>query len=79
MAYPYLMILAGTPATTTFSGKSVVTTAPAPTLTFFPILQLGNTVALAPIKVPLPTLTPPQRVAPGAICTKSLVDNRDRL
>ena len=61
------MIFAGTPTTKTLSGISVVTTAPAPTRTFLPMMQLGNMVALAPIKVPFPILTPPQRVAPGAI------------
>ncbi len=44
------MILAGLPATIQFEGTSLVTTAPAATITSFPILTPGRIIALVPIK-----------------------------
>ena len=55
----------------TLSGISLVTTDPAPILHHFPILTPGIIIDPAPIKVPSPTSTSPQRFTPGAICTKS--------
>ena len=46
-----LMTLAGTPATTVLGGTSLVTTAPAATTEFSPMVTPGNIVALAPIHV----------------------------
>ena len=65
--YPFEMIFPGMPITVALSGTSLVTTVPAPIITFFPITQLGKIVALAPTRDCSPTLTPPQMVAPGAM------------
>lgn len=51
-----LMILAGFPATTTFSGTSLVTIAPAPMTEFFLICRTdGMIIARAPIQTPSST------------------------
>ena len=44
----HLMILAGFPTATAWSGMSDITTAPAPIIAQLPILTLGITVAPAP-------------------------------
>jgi hypothetical protein len=44
-----LMTLAGIPATTVFSGTTLLTTAPAPTTEFSPTVTPGKMVAPAPI------------------------------
>src|SRR5262249_40964810 len=46
-------ILAGFPATMAWSGTSRVTTLPAPTMAFSPIVRLGRIVAPEPIEAPL--------------------------
>lgn len=45
----FLIIFAGTPATTVFFGTSLVTTAPAAITAFSPTITPGQMVALAPI------------------------------
>ena len=50
------MITAGFPTTIAFAGTSLVTTAPAPTNAFSPILRPGNIVAFAPIIAPFSTI-----------------------
>jgi len=62
-------IIAGIPATIQLSGMSFVTTAPAATITFEPILILGKIVAFEPIVVKLPILQFPRILAPGDIST----------
>ena len=52
-----LIIFAGTPTTVTLSGISLITTAPAPTITFLPIVQRGITLAPVPIMVFFLTVT----------------------
>ena len=46
----FLIIFAGTPATTVFSGTSLVTTAPTAITAFSPTITPGQMVALAPIQ-----------------------------
>ncbi len=48
---------AGTPATTVFSGTSLVTTAPAATTELSPIVTPGSIVAFDPIHTLLPIIT----------------------
>src|SRR5205085_3029129 len=57
--------LAGTPATIALSGTSRVTTLPAPTIAFSPMVTPHRTVALVPIDAPRLTtvLTTPQSVS----------------
>lgn len=43
------MVLAGTPATMTLSGTSFVTTVPAATMAFSPMVTPGRMIAPAPI------------------------------
>lgn len=45
----FLIIFAGTPATTVFFGTSLVTTTPAAITAFSPTITPGQMVALAPI------------------------------
>src|SRR3989344_2677025 len=52
----FFRILAGFPATMALSGTSFVTTEPAPTIEFFPIVMPPNMVALAPIEAPFLTI-----------------------
>src|SRR5215510_470887 len=51
----YLSTLAGLPATTAFGGTSFVTTLPAPTNAFSPIVTFDRIVAPDPIEAPLRT------------------------
>lgn len=51
------MILAGLPATTTFDGTSLTTTAPAPITTLSPIVTPGQMIAFPPIQTLFPILT----------------------
>jgi len=46
-----LIIFAGFPTTIVLSGTSLITTAPAPTIAFSPIVT-GNNVALLPMTAP---------------------------
>jgi hypothetical protein len=64
-------ISAGTPATIVFEGTSFVTTAPAATTLFSPILILGIIVALAPIVTKDSIMQFPVILTPGEISTKS--------
>src|ERR1051325_497621 len=52
----YLKSFAGLPATIAFAGTSFVTTLPAPTIAFSPIVTLQRIVAPDPIDAPLHTL-----------------------
>ena len=54
MVYKSFIIFAGTPATTQLSGMSFVTTAPAATITLFPIFISPMTIAPAQIFTLLP-------------------------
>jgi hypothetical protein len=49
------MIRAGTPATTAFRGTSLVTTLPAPTMAFSPIVTLHMMTLPLPIEAPCST------------------------
>ena len=51
----YLITWAGFPVTTAYGGTSRVTTAPAPTIACWPIVQFGKMVAFAPIEAPRST------------------------
>ena len=51
----YLNILAGFPATIAFSGTSLVTVLPAPTIAFSPIVSPERIVAPEPIEAPVLT------------------------
>jgi hypothetical protein len=51
----FLITFAGTPATTVFGGTSLVTTAPAPTIAFSPIVTPHIIVAEEPIDAPFLT------------------------
>lgn len=55
--YTCLMTLAGTPPTTTLSGTSFVTTAPAAMTTLFPMVKPGKIVQLPPIHTSSPIVT----------------------
>src|SRR3989344_6763504 len=52
----FFNILAGFPATITLSGTSLVTTDPAPTMEFSPIVIPPSIVALAPMEAPFLTI-----------------------
>src|SRR3954452_13092265 len=56
---------AGLPSAIERSGRSRVTTAPAPTTAWAPTLTSESTTAPAPIRAPAPTVTPPASTAPG--------------
>ena len=53
-----LNTFAGFPITTEFGGTFFVTTAPAPTVAYSPIVNPGKIVALAPILAPFFTVIP---------------------
>ena len=63
----YYKSLAGTPITVTLSGTSFVTTAPAPTLQFEPMLIPCRITAPEPMRVASPMVTLPEILAPGMI------------
>src|SRR5512143_277291 len=50
--YIFLLILAGTPTTTVLSGTSFVTTLPAPTIAFSPMVTPHRIVVLVPMEAP---------------------------
>src|SRR5437867_7022125 len=52
----YFNTRAGLPTTTAFAGTSFVTTQPAPTIAFSPIVILDKIVAPEPIEAPLLTI-----------------------
>src|SRR5262245_9862847 len=62
---------AGFPATVASAGTSRVTTAPAPTMAFSPIVILGKMIAPAPTSAPDSILAFPPMTAPGPSEAKS--------
>lgn len=62
--------LAGLPTTVRPSETSDTTAAPAPTMTFAPILICWRVHAPMPIQEPPPICVPPARCAPGLMWTK---------
>ena len=57
------------PTIVVFSGTSLTTVVPAPTVELFPIMVFGIIVAPAPINAPEHTSMLPQRTLPGEINT----------